>query len=211
MGNKTLIGTVVIGFGLGLGLSSFEASPPPRAPVENVAPSAPKLGSAEAPNGDERSRPTSAPKSGEAKIPVDETFPVPEAWKRLASDAKEIWAREDKIGGVLRRERILETRFKFPLVRVEDEIRGDGTTRLRSVSVADHMLVKLASARREGEVDAFLREHSLRLRKRLPGQRLILVAFESERPERYQEVLALLKTRSDLFERVDRDDIALRD
>lgn len=102
---------------------------------------------------------------------------------KLVLDSKEMAREEDGVMKVRRVRLVRDDTFKYPLLRVEDElIRSAGGDLLmrQKAMVGDHVLVKPQSAQTsEAEVLAqFPKEEGAKLRKRMPASGLWLIAFD---------------------------------
>lgn len=113
-------------------------------------------------------------------LPSTQLPPAPYEGARVLVERE----RAPDAGGISVRTRLLETKEKYPFVRVEetrryDSARDETFTIQRVAMVADHILVRLHPDATEAELEALNRRFGATIRRRLDREGVYLVAFRS--------------------------------
>ncbi|WP_009965545.1 S8 family serine peptidase [Verrucomicrobium spinosum] len=147
---------------------------------------APATGSASFPAPAAPLPPAGGPNSPRRGVPAEIA-----SGKVVAADNSEI-----SPDGVQRRVTLHETNFKYPHLRMEEQVRrmanGGEVLVKRNVMVADHLMVTLKPRVTEPEFQAWLGQHQLTIRERIPNAPLYLVATKDPSLETYDAALLAL-------------------
>lgn len=86
--------------------------------------------------------------------------------------------------GLIRRLKLLHTEFKYPYIRLEQQIQRDPKTGVETIvsevaCIADHVLVKLGPDQSQGHLEEYVRSFGGSILKKMPASKLYLVALSS--------------------------------
>lgn len=112
-------------------------------------------------------------------------------------------SQEDIGDGWQGRTRIVRVDFKYPLIRIEDEISrhpdtGRESIRVQKAMVADHVIVRLHDGADEAAFERFVRARGASIRHRIPGTSLRLVSFEPSDGNALSDMLEVFNSEKDL-------------
>lgn len=105
---------------------------------------------------------------------------------------------EPDADGHFKRIRVLKTGFKYPLLRIEDDLQknfssGSESLVKRHSMVADHVIVKLEARYTQEDLQRFVSGQGFEIRKAAPEAGIFLVSFEWREPAAMEKALQTIK------------------